>query len=87
MVWSRAFTVPALRGCPPNTVALVPVLDMIDHAPGVEAAWHTGRDGASDFTFVTLTPFAKVGGGRGGVGGGAHVLCAHPALQPTLAAR
>ncbi|KAF5838136.1 hypothetical protein DUNSADRAFT_3331 [Dunaliella salina] len=60
VVWSRAFTVPHVEGSPPNTVALVPVLDMIDHDPHVEVIWHTGVDGCSDFQFVSLTPFAKV---------------------------
>ena len=68
-VWSRAFTVHQLAGSS-AVVALVPVLDMIDHSPDVEVVWHTGPDGSEDFQFATLTPVKQVGKGKAGVLGG-----------------
>lgn len=59
-VWSRSFTVQHLCG-KRSAVALVPVLDMIDHSPDVEVVWHTGPDGAEDFQFAPLTAVVKVG--------------------------
>jgi hypothetical protein len=40
--------------------AMVPVLDMIDHSPDMEAVWHTGPAGTDDFTFAPLVPVPKV---------------------------
>ncbi|GAX85353.1 hypothetical protein CEUSTIGMA_g12770.t1, partial [Chlamydomonas eustigma] len=40
-------------------VALIPVLDMIDHSPDVEVVWHTGPEGRDDFHFCPVTPFSK----------------------------
>ncbi|KAG1666307.1 hypothetical protein FOA52_004788 [Chlamydomonas sp. UWO 241] len=59
-VWSRSFTVHALRGRS-GVVALVPVLDMIDHSPDVEVVWHTGPDGSSPFQFACLGAVPKGG--------------------------
>ena len=36
-------------------IALVPVLDMLDHSPAVHVAWHTGPTGTDDFQFITHT--------------------------------
>jgi len=57
-VWSRGFNVHRLghRGALlEGVVAMVPVVDMLDHDPGHGAAWHTGREGAEDFAMVTRT--------------------------------
>mmetsp|Transcript_13165 Transcript_13165/g.28231 ORF Transcript_13165/g.28231 Transcript_13165/m.28231 type:complete len:1436 (-) Transcript_13165:969-5276(-) len=61
-VWSRAFTVHQLADGKRNVVAMVPVLDMIDHSPAVEVVWHTGPQGDQDFQFVPLhgTPKGNV---------------------------
>jgi hypothetical protein len=60
-VWSRAFTIRALAGgLQRNVVALVPVLDMIDHSPHADVVWHTGRDGNEPFQFMPLLPAPKV---------------------------
>lgn len=75
-IWSRAFTIhriktqqgknvtredrpPIIRNNTP-VIALVPVLDMIDHDPDVEAVWHTGPEGIQDFQFNPISSFSKV---------------------------
>jgi len=35
--------------------ALLPLIDMLDHAPGADVAWHTGPEGADHLAFVTRT--------------------------------
>ncbi len=59
-VWSRSFTVRQLANGARNVVAMVPVLDMIDHSPDVEVVWHTGRDGTEPFQFMPLSAVNKV---------------------------
>lgn len=34
-------------------IALVPVLDMLDHSPAAHVAWHTGPAGTNSFQFIT----------------------------------
>ncbi len=61
-VWSRSFTVHRLRRGDKTVgpvVALIPVLDMIDHSPDVEVVWHTGPDGKGDFQFCPVSPIKK----------------------------
>lgn len=45
-----------------NVVALVPVLDMIDHSPARDVVWHTGMDGTEHFQFVPLQAVPRVRG-------------------------
>ncbi|CAG9460311.1 unnamed protein product [Pedinophyceae sp. YPF-701] len=52
-VWSRAFNVHEL-GDHGKTICLVPVIDMLDHNPGHQAAWHTAG-GKGPFHMVTST--------------------------------
>ena len=61
-VWSRSFTVKSLADGARNVVAMVPVLDMIDHNPSMEVVWHTGPDGQETFQFCPLQPIPKVSG-------------------------
>ncbi|GFH11636.1 uncharacterized protein HaLaN_07168 [Haematococcus lacustris] len=58
-VWSRSFTVRRLADGTTNAVALVPVLDMIDHSPAMEVVWHTGALGDEPFQYTTLTALKK----------------------------
>lgn len=60
-VWSRSFTVRSLADGSRNAVAMVPVLDMIDHSPSIEVVWHTGMDGSEPFQFVPLAAVPQVG--------------------------
>lgn len=62
MVWSRAFTVRRMADGSSNVVALVPVLDMIDHSPARDVVWHTGMDGTEHFQFVPLQAVPRVRG-------------------------
>ena len=38
-------------GC--EGIALVPVLDLLDHSPAAHVAWHTGASGTDPFQFIT----------------------------------
>ncbi|KAL6761322.1 hypothetical protein V8C86DRAFT_881423 [Haematococcus lacustris] len=58
-VWSRSFTVRRLADGTTNAVAMVPVLDMIDHSPAMEVVWHTGALGDEPFQYTTLTALKK----------------------------
>jgi len=59
VVWSRSFTVRHMADGSHNVVAMVPVLDMIDHSPEREVVWHTGMEGTDDFQFVSLQGVPK----------------------------
>jgi hypothetical protein len=60
VVWSRSFTVRHMADGSHNVVAMVPVLDMIDHSSEREVVWHTGMEGTDDFQFVSLQGVPKV---------------------------
>lgn len=60
VVWSRSFTVRRMANGAQNVVAMVPVLDMIDHSSEREVVWHTGMDGSEGFQFVSLNQVQKV---------------------------
>ena len=36
-----------------ESIALVPVLDMLDHSPAAHVAWHSGPTGTENFQFIT----------------------------------
>lgn len=69
-VWSRAFNLPGPspppnpnpdhypNPRPPPRVALVPVVDMLDHDPGVAVAWTAGGDGRGEFCWTLGSPCA-----------------------------
>lgn len=42
------------------SIALIPVLDMLDHNPQQHVAWHTGRQGKDNFHFLTKSALKKV---------------------------
>ncbi len=41
-------------------IALIPVLDMLDHNPQQHVAWHTGNTGEENFRFLTKSAIRKV---------------------------
>lgn len=41
-------------------IALVPVLDLLDHSPAAHVAWHTGASGTEPFQFITHSGARKV---------------------------
>eukprot|EP00955_Chlamydomonas_euryale_P013439 144864-Chlamydomonas_euryale.AAC.8 len=82
-VWSRAFSVHRLS-CAAPAVALVPVLDMIDHSPDAEVVWHTGPDGSGPFQFVPLmrTPAGRPPANNYGCKTNDELLLAYGFLMP-----
>jgi hypothetical protein len=59
-VWSRSFTVRRMADGSTGVVAMVPILDMIDHSPSMEVVWHTGPQGDQDFQFAPLCDVPQV---------------------------
>lgn len=43
-----------------ESIALIPVLDMLDHNPHQHVAWHTGSTGQDNFQFLTKSAIKKV---------------------------
>jgi hypothetical protein len=60
VVWSRSFTVKRMADGSTGVVAMVPILDMIDHSPSMEVVWHTGPQGDEDFQFAPLCDVPQV---------------------------
>ena len=60
-IWSRSFTIHRLKGVREPTIALIPVLDMIDHDPQMEVVWDTGPEGDEDFQWRALCQEFKAG--------------------------
>ncbi|CAL8466995.1 g6531 [Coccomyxa elongata] len=58
-VWSRAFNIASMGDAQEASIALIPVLDMLDHNPQQHVAWHTGRQGKDNFHFLTKSPIKK----------------------------
>eukprot|EP00884_Botryococcus_braunii_P021114 jgi/Botrbrau1/7687/Bobra.0159s0125.1 len=60
-VWSRSFNVRLKGHGDRKTLALVPLVDMLDHSPAFHVVWHTGPSSTEAFHFVTLTPVPQGG--------------------------
>ncbi|BDA40695.1 probable actin-histidine N-methyltransferase at N-terminal half [Coccomyxa sp. Obi] len=58
-VWSRAFNITFLGDAQEASIALIPVLDMLDHNSQQHVAWHTGSQGKDNFQFLTKSAIKK----------------------------
>ncbi|KAK9916904.1 hypothetical protein WJX75_008596 [Coccomyxa subellipsoidea] len=58
-VWSRSFNIKSLGAAQKESIALIPVLDMLDHNPHQHVAWHTGSTGQDNFQFFTKSAIKK----------------------------
>ena len=66
-------------------VALVPVIDMLDHAPGHRISWTTGAEGDQDFQLVTHSGVAAVPCPLPHLPAScAHTTCVHPHIRTIM---